>query len=185
MKNLLQIFIFIWCLATAAFAQQSGTLTLQTTDGTQVRGLIMTLTADEVTLQNSAGIYTLKRAQLTSESQNAVLKLEAGDDPEVLRRKIAEQDRMIAALRAENQQLRAALVQSTPTASPASTVPTLRTSTVVPSNIQPSTTAASSATGYWISSTGKRHNSNCRYYQTSQGRPGVATEGVACKICGG
>jgi hypothetical protein len=39
-------------------------------------------------------------------------------------------------------------------------------------------------TGYRISSTGKRHNSRCRYYN-SAGRAGTASEGVACKVCGG
>ena len=38
---------------------------------------------------------------------------------------------------------------------------------------------------YWLSSTGKRHNSSCRYYKSSKGRPCGATDGVACKTCGG
>lgn len=39
---------------------------------------------------------------------------------------------------------------------------------------------------YWItSSTSKRHNSKCRYYQNSSGRPAESDEGIACKICGG
>jgi hypothetical protein len=38
---------------------------------------------------------------------------------------------------------------------------------------------------YWITSTGKRHISRCRYFKRSKGREGVATEGEACKICGG
>jgi endonuclease G len=38
---------------------------------------------------------------------------------------------------------------------------------------------------YWISSTNKRHNSSCRYYQKSKGQSGGESEGVACKICGG
>jgi len=38
---------------------------------------------------------------------------------------------------------------------------------------------------YWISSTNKRHNSSCRYYQKSKGRSGAKSEGQACKVCGG
>lgn len=38
---------------------------------------------------------------------------------------------------------------------------------------------------YWISKSGKRHNSKCRYYEKSKGRSGLANEGAACKICGG
>jgi hypothetical protein len=41
------------------------------------------------------------------------------------------------------------------------------------------------AGGYWLSSTGKRHNARCRFYATSKGRSGSASEGVACKTCGG
>lgn len=37
--------------------------------------------------------------------------------------------------------------------------------------------------GYSISSTGKRHNSGCRYYNPS--KPCGPSDGVACKICGG
>ena len=39
--------------------------------------------------------------------------------------------------------------------------------------------------GFWISKTGKRHNSSCRYYMKSKGHMGAKNEGVACKICGG
>ncbi len=37
----------------------------------------------------------------------------------------------------------------------------------------------------WISSSGKRHNSRCRFFNSGKGREGSATEGVPCKICGG
>jgi len=40
-----------------------------------------------------------------------------------------------------------------------------------------------SGSGYSISSTRKRHNSGCRYYNPS--KPCGSGEGVACKICGG
>ena len=48
------------------------------------------------------------------------------------------------------------------------------------------TKPSSAAVEYWITtSSSKRHNSGCKYFQTSRGRPGAATEGTACKICGG
>ena len=48
------------------------------------------------------------------------------------------------------------------------------------------TKPSSGAVEYWITtSSSKRHNSGCKYFQTSRGRPGAATEGTACKICGG
>ncbi|NQZ55867.1 MAG: DNA/RNA non-specific endonuclease [Lentisphaeraceae bacterium] len=39
---------------------------------------------------------------------------------------------------------------------------------------------------YWISSSsGKRHNSRCRWFQNSKGHRGPKSKGMACKVCGG
>lgn len=39
---------------------------------------------------------------------------------------------------------------------------------------------------HWITNkSGIRHNSGCRYYKNSQGRPCTKDEGRACKKCGG
>jgi len=35
---------------------------------------------------------------------------------------------------------------------------------------------------YWISSTGKTHNKNCRYYRAGKGRASNTPNGVNCKI---
>jgi len=43
------------------------------------------------------------------------------------------------------------------------------------------TTGDAQETGYWLTtSSGKRHNSKCRYYKTSKGRPCKPDEGTAC-----
>lgn len=39
--------------------------------------------------------------------------------------------------------------------------------------------------GWWMSSSGKRHNSKCRYYKTGNGHPCKKDEGTPCKKCGG
>jgi len=40
--------------------------------------------------------------------------------------------------------------------------------------------------GYWLTtSSGRRHNASCRYYNSSKGRPCGPNEGTACKVCGG
>jgi regulator of replication initiation timing len=40
--------------------------------------------------------------------------------------------------------------------------------------------------GYWMTnSSGKRHNSSCRYFHTSNGHPCGPNDGIPCKICGG
>jgi phosphatidylserine/phosphatidylglycerophosphate/cardiolipin synthase-like enzyme len=54
----------------------------------------------------------------------------------------------------------------------------------IPALSQP-TPAQVSAGGYWMSGTGKRHNSHCRYYHTGNGHECSPNDGVACKICGG
>ena len=54
-----------------------------------------------------------------------------------------------------------------------------------PDKSKVSKSEASTGGKYWISSTNKRHNSTCRYYQKSKGRLGNKDEGVACKVCGG
>lgn len=38
---------------------------------------------------------------------------------------------------------------------------------------------------YWISSTGKTHNSNCRYYNNCRGYFSDTPSGNNCKLCGG
>jgi len=99
-----------------------------------------------------------------------------------------------AALKQENQVLRKLVFEkqsstptqpvSSPTPSSVSTPPPTAPYTPSPARVVPS--KPSSAVEYWITtSSGKRHNSGCRYFQTSRGRPGEATEGTACKICGG
>ncbi len=38
---------------------------------------------------------------------------------------------------------------------------------------------------FWLSAGGKRHNTTCRYFMKTTGKPCNAQEGTACKICGG
>jgi len=46
--------------------------------------------------------------------------------------------------------------------------------------------AQKESAGFWItSSSHKRHNSSCRYYQRSNGSPCGPNDGIPCKICGG
>ena len=100
------------------------------------------------------------------------------------------------ALKQENQVLRKLVFerQNAPQPPPVSS-PTPSTVSTPSSSAAPSTPSAarvvptkpsSAAVEYWITtSSSKRHNSGCKYFQTSRGRPGAATEGTACKICGG
>ena len=47
------------------------------------------------------------------------------------------------------------------------------------------TAKPTASAGYWLSKSGVRHNSNCKWYHTSVGHPCGAIDGRACKICGG
>ena len=38
---------------------------------------------------------------------------------------------------------------------------------------------------HWLSGSGKRHNSSCRYFKTGNGRICTESEGVPCRVCGG
>ena len=51
---------------------------------------------------------------------------------------------------------------------------------------EPETADSPKEKSHWLtSSSGIRHNSKCRYFQTSKGRLGTKDEGRACKTCGG
>src|SRR4051794_2813936 len=86
-------------------------------------------------------------------------------------------------LREENQRLRQLLIDRKD-ATPAPYAPApVRSAPAAP----PSTPAAARPQGltYWLTlSRNKRHNSTCRYYRASNGRPCGPNEGIPCKICG-
>ncbi len=96
-----------------------------------------------------------------------------------LLKRISELEGLVERLRSENAMLRQEIVKAKDTraALPATA------DAAESSSIQ--AVAPAGQDSYWISSTGKRHNSNCRYYQTSKGSKGSADQGVACKLCGG
>ena len=93
-------------------------------------------------------------------------------DAEGLRTRVRELEDLVARLREENASLRRG---AAPAIQPAVN------GAAAGGRVTPSATDGGE---YRISSTGKRHNSRCRYYN-SAGRAGSANEGVACKICGG
>lgn len=52
-------------------------------------------------------------------------------------------------------------------------------------SIQDSVKVEAAQAKYWISSTGKTHNSTCRYYNNCKGYWSDTGSGNNCKICGG
>lgn len=87
-----------------------------------------------------------------------------------------------AQLRKENQQLRRLLAEKVEgnVASPSAT----NSASGVQTN-QVFTEAEGQLTHWFTTSSGKRHNSRCRYFKTTEGRPCGPDEGKACKLCGG
>jgi type II secretory pathway pseudopilin PulG len=96
---------------------------------------------------------------------------------------LQELQKQLQQLKQENQLLRELLTQgntttATPPVKPA-TAQGGQTDATAGSNDQQSLT-------HWLTtSSSKRHNSSCRWYRTSHGRPCRADEGIPCKICGG
>ena len=143
--------------------------------GDTITGTVSGVADGNVSVITDYGVIRVPVERLTDESRK---KLGITLDANVvqLQKRIAELEALVERLRAENAQLR-------------------RQPAPVPTQIQPLTggggtnqvtpSQPAQADGYWISSTGKRHNSRCRYYGTGKGRSGSATEGQACKICGG
>jgi len=98
---------------------------------------------------------------------------------------LKQENQVLRKLVFEKQSSAPAQPVSSPTPSSVSTPSSTTPYTPSPARVVPSK-PSSAAVEYWITtSSGKRHNSGCRYFQTSRGRPGGATEGTACKICGG
>ncbi|NDG71441.1 MAG: hypothetical protein EBY32_09085 [Proteobacteria bacterium] len=87
------------------------------------------------------------------------------------------------------------IAQSDPTEKPGSEgapvpLPSSATPFTKPSSpaqaVSPASGHASPARGmFWLTESGKRHNSTCRFYKKSKGKPCGSNEGTPCGTCGG
>lgn len=169
--------------ALPSFGDPTGkpAVSLQTTSGETFKGTVSGIREGSVSLVTEFGVVRVPLEKLTAESKKALEQASSSSSGETaeLRQRVTDLEALVATLRAENAALRR---QNVPTpATPQRLVEPGTGATTTRSK----TTAGESAGGHWISNTGKRHNSRCRYYQNSQGRNGGPDEGVACKICGG
>ncbi len=161
-------------------------ITLELKSGSTIKGELIKWDGEQATIQADFGEVKLSKAQL-GEKALSELALSSGD-ASALKAKITELQAMVDSLRRDNAALREQLAGAA--SQPAAPPPLPSSPPTDPSGSPGLTSGSASAApaaagGYWISSTGKRHNANCRYYETSKGRPGSASEGVGCKICGG
>jgi hypothetical protein len=172
--------ILIMMLAVAGWLSMTLVAPAQVAEKTTIKlvgGEIMTGTAGEVkdgalSLITEYGPVRIPVEKISPESR---VKLGISGDAAnsaALAARVRELEVLVAKLREENATLRrtAASAQAVPPA----------VDRVVPAPAP----AVASGEAYRMSSTGKRHNSRCRYYNSS-GRACKAGEGVACKICGG
>ena len=169
--NLLKYILPVVLLATAHAAPVS----LELSGGSVINGELISWNGKEAQVKAEFGTTTLKREQLSQKALDR-LDLQSGD-PQKLAAKITELEATVASLRRDNAALRQQLSQA-----PAATQPTSSANT--PGGTRPNAPSTEkSGLSYSLSSTGKRHNSNCRYF--GSGKPCGSNDGVPCKICGG
>jgi hypothetical protein len=173
--------ILLFALLSVAVAT-AGPITLELKSGSTIKGELTKWDGEQATIRAEFGEFTLAKTQL-SEKALSELAISSGDSS-ALKAKITELQSIVESLRRDNAALREQLAgaASRPAAPPVA--PATMPAGAIGFAAAPAA-AAPAGGGYWISSTGKRHNANCRYYQTSRGRPGAGNEGVGCKICGG
>jgi hypothetical protein len=164
----------LWSGALLAPAADAPTdLTLL--DGSRIKGRIMSSTASEVTVLSDFGVLRIALDKLSAESK-ASLAQASKPDVDALLKRISELEGRVAQLQQENDTLK-----RNPSQVPVA--PAFRPSATQSLTPGENTTTRPAGASYTVSSTGKRHNSSCRYFGT--GRSAGANEGVACKICGG
>ncbi len=176
MKPLHVLLALVFLHWTACFSAESNT-ELLLKDGSKVIGRVMSMTATEVTVMADFGVLRIELVKLTPETR---AKLEEANKPDTqaLLKRIAELEARVSQLQQENEQLRRQASAATTPAPAYRPPPAIQTLVPASSGSQPV-----AGMQYTISSTGKRHNSRCRYF--GSGRSCGPTDGIACKVCGG
>ena len=166
-------FLFVGEGSAVEPAATVGKQTIKLVGGDTMTGSIGAVRDGSLSLITDYGPVRIPVEKLSAETKTR-LGISAEVDAEGLRARIRELEDLVVRLREENAGLRRGATPAAQTAA-GGTSPGARP-TPAPS--------AGDGGGYKISNTGKRHNSRCRYFN-SAGRAGSATEGVACKLCGG
>ena len=189
LKFPLCVVVCVFCSLTILGLAQSpdrtaeGIVEAKLLDGSSVKGVVMARSANEITLQTEIGTLRIPTTKLTAETKKRLLPLptSTGDQEAT----IAKMEARIAALEAENQDLRKRLVAATQAAPRNGISPSTGITPTTPPSVRRVAPVDNGVGGltYSISSTGKRHNSRCRYF--TSGTQCGPNQGVACKICGG
>jgi hypothetical protein len=163
------IFLLLISAATALCAP----VTLELSAGSVIKGDLVSWNGQQAVVKAEFGSMTFKCDQLNLATIQR-LELLSGD-PQKLLARITELEATVENLRKDN----AALRQQLQTAAAAQSLPPAAISREASPRATSFTSSASAPTdlSYTISSTGKRHNSRCRYY--GSGRPCGPTDGIA------
>lgn len=157
---------------------------LQLMDGDSITGGVSGVKDGSVSVITDYGVIRVPVLRLTETSRKE-LGISSTATVEQLQKRVNEQEALVERLRTENSDLRKQ--QVTTPATPAAPAAKLQ-SLVGGGGSAPPTAAPTpvpSGASYWVSTAGKRHNARCRYFGTSKGHSGSASEGIACKVCGG
>src|ERR1039458_5062854 len=100
-------FAFVVLLAVSlTFAQSIGKVSLQLVDGSVVKGRVLSQTDDEVTIDSTIGMVTVKMTQISDPSLKQLAPTQT-DELSALRMRVTQLEKIVAALQEENQELRA------------------------------------------------------------------------------
>jgi hypothetical protein len=180
MKKLLPLIAAFSVLVSLVFGEVTS---VKLKDGSVIKGEVSPLQSSnptQVVVTTDFGVMRLPVEKLSDESRKA-LGIGQPLSAAQYEARIAQLEEKIRALDEENARLRRAGTSTAGTGGNTTPAPSLRPSSLTPAPAKGA--PAASGLSYSLSSTGKRHNSRCRYYGT--GRACSATDGVACKICGG
>jgi hypothetical protein len=182
MNRLIPLFAALSILISLAIAAP---VELKLKDGSVIKGDMATANAGErtdVVVTTDYGIVRVPVDKLTEETKT---KLGIGRPltPADYEARIRTLEAKVRALEDENARLRREVAGASPVPPAAAPMPAVSPRPIVPRTVAPTAPAPADAAAYTMSSTGKRHNSRCRYYGT--GRACGPSDGVACKICGG
>ena len=152
-------------------------VTIKLLTGDTIVGKVAGIKDDSINFATEFGVIRVPIEQIPADTLKKLnISPQVGED--LLRARIQELEAVVASLREENANLRkeqATRAQTTPQVAPMAPA-----GQVAPKLAAP----AEAGLSYKLSNSGKRHNSRCRYFN-SDGRACTATDGVACKICGG
>lgn len=191
-KNLILTCLFLVSgLALCPGALEQETVAAQLTDGTMVKGEVVSWDEANLSIKSALGTLVINKEKLAPKTLEELKRWAARNqfDPQSAKReelvaKIQELDAVVASLRKDNAALREQLSGGSGSDS-AEAAGAAIGQQGAPSQASGATSAAKSVKVFWISKSGKRHNENCKYFKTGSGREGRANQGQACKICGG